>query len=513
MVRDRISFWWKKHWQLWLVLILASLLRVVNLDSAPVSLYWEEVALGYDAYSVLKTGRDHHGALLPVVAFESFGDWKPSGYFYALVPFVATVGLNAWAVRLPSALAGIAMVYLVYLIALELGVKKKAATLAALMLVVMPWHIHFSRAGFEVNLATTLLGTGMWFLLKARRQSAYFLLAALAMVASMYTYHGLRLLAPMMTVFAGVLFWSTYIPKFRWIVGSVVISIILLLPLITAFNSPVVQDRFNETSWFAVSEAVAKTNLWRAEDGNTLLSRVIHHRYWYWTKEISSNALAHLNLDFLFISGDGNQRHQTGYFALLYPWMIVPLLWGIYSSMKKPDRSFALLVGWMLLATIPPALTQTTPHSLRYLPAAPAFALLMGIGLSYGLQWLKRRRWSIFYRLGVGGLVILSLAIYLYDYHGAYRKRAAGDWQDGYEELMLYLKPYWDEGKTMTITRSLGRPVMYALFYWQVDPGLAQRQAGQVAMDQGELLQLEGVTFGDTAWSNQRCSGEHGVNH
>ena len=51
------------------ILILALLLRVLRLDQLPPSLYWEEVAIGYDAYSILKTAKDHHGNFLPVCIF------------------------------------------------------------------------------------------------------------------------------------------------------------------------------------------------------------------------------------------------------------------------------------------------------------------------------------------------------------------------------------------------------------------------------------------------------------
>src|SRR3546814_592991 len=84
-----------------LVLFFSGFVRLFNLEALPPSPYWEEVAIGYDAYSVLKTGKDHHGTQLPVVAFESFGDFKPTLYFYATIPAIAIFGLNVFAVRLP----------------------------------------------------------------------------------------------------------------------------------------------------------------------------------------------------------------------------------------------------------------------------------------------------------------------------------------------------------------------------------------------------------------------------
>ena len=60
------------------VLVIAALmagvgLRVVGLDRVPPGLYADEARNGYDAYSILLTGRDHHGNFLPLV-FQGFND-------------------------------------------------------------------------------------------------------------------------------------------------------------------------------------------------------------------------------------------------------------------------------------------------------------------------------------------------------------------------------------------------------------------------------------------------------
>ena len=70
-----------------LILSLAAFLRLYHLDSLT-SPYWEEAALAYDSYSLLKTGQDHHGNDWPIVAFESFGDSKVHFYFYSALPFI-----------------------------------------------------------------------------------------------------------------------------------------------------------------------------------------------------------------------------------------------------------------------------------------------------------------------------------------------------------------------------------------------------------------------------------------
>src|SRR3989344_3129423 len=203
------------------VVILAAVLRFYQLGYSPPSLYWEEAALGYDAYSILKTGKDFHGNPWPLTAFESFGDWKPSLYFYTTVPSVAIFGLTA------------------------------AAPLA-----ISPWHLQLSRAGFEANLGLFLVVLG-WFW-------------SPALALSMYAYHANRLLAPLLFL---VLAASGRIKNF-W--RNAVICSVIALPLLIQFNSPVIRQRLAETSALTSLAPIIQSNELIARDGNTWWARILH---------------------------------------------------------------------------------------------------------------------------------------------------------------------------------------------------------------------------------------------
>ncbi len=58
-----------------LALIVAAALRCANLGGVPPSLNQDEAVSGYDAYSLLLTGRDHQGHPPSLAGLESFGDW------------------------------------------------------------------------------------------------------------------------------------------------------------------------------------------------------------------------------------------------------------------------------------------------------------------------------------------------------------------------------------------------------------------------------------------------------
>src|SRR3989344_5070357 len=88
-----------------LIFSIGFILRLVNLSSSPSGFTPDEASFGYDAYSLIKTGKDQWGEAFPL-AFKSFGDYKLPAYGYLTIPFVWALGLNETSVRLPNAILG-----------------------------------------------------------------------------------------------------------------------------------------------------------------------------------------------------------------------------------------------------------------------------------------------------------------------------------------------------------------------------------------------------------------------
>src|SRR3989304_30788 len=83
----------------------ALFLRVVGLSSYPAGFTQDEAGLGYDAYSLLLTGKDQWGVSWPLI-LRSFGDFKMPLYSYLAIPSVYLFELNEFSVRFPNAILG-----------------------------------------------------------------------------------------------------------------------------------------------------------------------------------------------------------------------------------------------------------------------------------------------------------------------------------------------------------------------------------------------------------------------
>jgi len=107
------------RWLLTAIFLLGFLLRVVAIDKYPIGFNADEASHGYDAYSLLRTGKDQWGKTFPLV-FKSFGDYKSPVYTYLTLPSVAAFDLNKFAVRLPNAIIGTLAIVATWLLTAKL---------------------------------------------------------------------------------------------------------------------------------------------------------------------------------------------------------------------------------------------------------------------------------------------------------------------------------------------------------------------------------------------------------
>lgn len=527
----QVTAWLRRHerWLLPLFFgVLAFSLRLWQNTVVPPSPYWEEAALGYDAYSILKTGHDHHGNLLPLVAFPSFGDFKPSLYFYTLVPSIALFGLNTWAVRFPAVIFSSATVVLLYPLARRLTSVKVAAW-AAFLLAIQPWAWQVGRVGFEVNLAVFLLMAGVYTLLRATsawsqtKQTRSFwlwsVLAAGSFALSMYSYHAARLLAPFfgVTTLLFTLPWEK--PRLlrsarRWLrwLPAIALGLCLLFPLLLSLTSPTVQQRFQETSVFADLEPVLRSNQLREQTGNTWLFRVLYHRYIFWGERLLTSYLSHFSPTFLFGQGDANPRHTSQWLGALYPWEALTLLVGVASGARlwRRRREYWLVLSLTLLSPVAAMVTTATPHALRALPLAVWLAWWSGLGLVELLTWLRQRSRQM---LGkhpaqlwlartlpwlVAIFCLISWGFLWVYYRYQYSVETAKEWQYSYAEVVQLVRENQQPNETVYVSRFYGRPAMYFFFYNQTDPREVQAASLTAPQDQQEFLEFGSWHFVDT---------------
>src|SRR5260221_307718 len=497
------------------IVIIAAVLRFYQIGSNPPSMSWDEVAWGYNAYSLGIDARDEFGKLLPHDYIESFGDFKPVMYAYLAVLPVKAFGLTVFATRFPSAFLGTLTVLLTYFLTIRIfqGFKKKEdvelnsiGLLAAFFLAISPWHIMLSRGAWEANVATFFLVTGIWLYLKAVQENMWYLsLSAIGFIASLYAFNTSRVFTPLILVALSLLFWKQLWQHKKQAVIAGIIGILFLLPTLPHLLSPQAKLRFQEVNIFSDSTVVKMANQEVANDNNVSWSKIIHNRRFLYSLDFLQHYFDNLNFRFLFIQGDGNPKFSIQDVGQMYLWDLPFFIAGILYLFRKKEGNWWVVPLWILLGIIPAAIARETPHALRIETTLPTFQIFVAYGFVEFALWLKKSIKIVLTVLGV--ILFLNILYFQVGYYTHYVYEYSHEWQYGYSESIVYVSNMENKYDEIHITETLGRPYIYYLFYTRTNPD-AFRKSAKIYRDAFGFVDVTG--FGKYVFQKQIHAENHG---
>ena len=469
-----------------LVIFLASLLRFYHLGLNPPSLNWDETAHGYNAYSILKTGKDEYGNKFPL-SFRSFDDYKPPVYTYLVVPSIAIFGLNDFAVRLPSALLGTLAVIFTFLMVNEIIKSKKIALLAAFFLAVSPWHLQFSRVALESNSTTFFALLGTYCFLRGVRSKRikitfWFCLTSISFGIDLFVYHNARVFIPLFSLTLAIIFWNDLKKILKHIIIPTLLAIIFILPLAFVLTSKTGQTRFYGTSVISDKGPQYKASRLLLNDqklGQELAGKLVHNRRLAYVPIIIENYLTHFEPSFLFLKADQNRHHAPG-IGLLYIWDLPFLLAGIYFFFSKnlSIKSKLVIATWFLLAPVAASVTWGVPHAVRAQTYLPIYQIFIATGVAALLKRFKNTK--VFIVISII-LFALNFAFYLHQYYIHMPFEFSKDWQYGRKEAVAATEALKANYSQIIISTALEQPHEFWLYYTKYDPNIYLAQGGTVS--------------------------------
>ncbi len=432
----------KKNILLLAILTIAFFLRFYKIESIPPGLYTDEASIGYNAYSILKTGKDEFDQNFPLW-FKSFGDYKPPVYIYLTSASLAVFGKNEFAVRFPSALLGTLTVLLTYFLVLRLFKSSYLALLTSLLLAVSPWHLQFSRAAFEANVAlfffvlATFLALKFWQGKKALALFLSFFFYGL----TLYTYHAYRVITLFWIVFLLIVLFKK-LPKLRKTIFMAAVFLVLLsLPFIQYSFSEQGQARFNLTSAF------------------------VYEKPQNYPAIFLKNYLSYFSLPFLFSNGDGIGRHQIDGFGPVSYWQLPFLIFGLFLLLKKrKEYPYSLVLLLLFLIPLPAALARPSPHTLRSLPMVIPICLIVSLGITGAWKKVNKPGRIILVLIFLAG--VYEFLLYSHSYYVHYPQNHQTDWGAGYKQMVEKITALQPGYTDIFVSDSIGGQTnIYFLFY------------------------------------------------
>ena len=181
-----------------LIFILGLGLRFFKLTTAPPALNWDEISHGYNAYSILETGKDEWGRFLPLANFRAYGDYPLPANLYLTIPSIRIFGLNEFGIRAPHAFLGTLIILSCFFLAQGLGFNIWASLLTALLVAVDPWTFFPSRFVVQSNISLFFITIGLALFFNRKKKSLFLPFSALALGISAYSYHNARIFVPLL---------------------------------------------------------------------------------------------------------------------------------------------------------------------------------------------------------------------------------------------------------------------------------------------------------------------------
>lgn len=470
------------------IFLLAFILRFWELDQYP-ALNADEAAIGYNAYSLLETGKDEHGNNWPI-HFQSFNDYKPGLYFYLVLPFVKVLGLNEWAVRIPGATLGVLSVLILHFLIKELFEDSKSEIrnddrpsslwkleiLAPAFLAISPWHIHFSRGGWEVNTALFFMILGLYLFFKGFKHLPFLMLSGISFVLSLYTYHAARIVVPLLGVGILIIYQNRVKENLKNFLVAGLVMLVAVLPLIKDFTKNDVASRAAGVGLFADTGPLARINEQRGEhsDFQGKTPRVLHNKVVNYGLAFLENWVDHFHGEFLFLNGDSIQRNKVPEIGQVNLFGLVFLVIGFWFIFQKIKNGWKVVLLWLAIAPTAAALTFQSPHALRAENMVIPLEIISAYGLLIILNWLKNHvkniRVEMFFYLILASVLGWQFLRYTHMYWIHMYKEYPFSSQYGVKELIAYVSDQQTKYEKVIVTDMYDQPYILFLFYMKYPP-------------------------------------------
>ncbi|HTU69842.1 MAG TPA: glycosyltransferase family 39 protein [Candidatus Baltobacteraceae bacterium] len=409
------------------ILVLGAILRLYHLSSVPTELDADEIDLYNSARSIVTTGHDVDGTLLPFLYANTVRNppiYAAAGYASSLI-----FGKTPFGLRFPAVLFGLASIVLIFGITLELTRRRAIALLAALMMAVAPIFVQFSRIAWEPASELPFLLAGIYLALRALRERSprELIGAALLFGLTAYTYmagwfYAAVLGAPLLVIYANR---GRSRAAARVTIGAAILWLIVAAPALWMwFFDPRTSARVHGIATF--SSGISPATL-------AIFAR---------------NYLAHFRWSYLAVTGDPisgiTWRYLNGFGA--FYWWLVPLaaLGALASFHYVRVRALLLWLGlWVLAYPLGGALTnEGAPNAPRTLAGAPVFCIMGAIGIVFlfdAAGMLRRRRiirtarWIL--GIGLAAAIGISVVRFARFYFTDYVHQNSNAWDSGTRAL------------------------------------------------------------------------------
>lgn len=442
-----------------IILLFSFVIFTYHLKTNPPGFYIDESIYGFEAYSLLTTGRSSNGELFPRLILNPGETVRNHTLFaYLIVPLIALGGHGEFYVRLVSVISSVALETLLFFL-----LKNKISYPLILAILiwwpVTSWVFLLSRIGMEF-MASALIFTVCIFLIDR--------IILQSRPAPIYLFHVLG-------AFLFLLF-------FIYAAGKILAPGLLVIAVYLGYKRKISFSKISILFWyFILIIAASFSYIW---DGS----------FFYRVNELSQcptgiitcfthNLLSHLSpLSYFgstYLPPDFRVYTHSITGTSLLPWILSPFLFiGLIVTALKAFKNagfFQLLILSALLGMIPASLTLRGFDSYRSVQLLPLCFIFCVYGLDFVYRWLMSLDSVLKSALLTVWLLIFFFVgsaelHYCLNYEFNVQVADSSGWQYGARSLVDYFVQNYSPHRHFYITPTISYPTLSSLYIRFFDP-------------------------------------------
>jgi 4-amino-4-deoxy-L-arabinose transferase-like glycosyltransferase len=428
--------------------IIGIILRTFLFGKIPPGLNQDEAAAGYEAYSLLLTGKDKWGNIWPGY-FIAWGAGQNVLYSYLLLPVIHFFGLNTLSVRSINLVFGVLSIPLLYQFTKN-TFSRKVAYIVAFLIATNPWHIMLSRWALESNLLPFFTLLGFYTVDKAldsntSEKQRIFCLVPWAI--ALYAYGVFYLTLPVLFF----LIFRTYKDKIleyrnQWITAILVFSVLI---------SPIIL--------FTLKNVIFRRDLF--------FEKYLPFSVPLLTSTPLRNINPVQNLEFLLNGFQDNNiwNHIPGipsFYTIAFPFLCIGI--HLLRNQNNSDQHSKLFVSW-IFSCLPLLFISSLNINRANSVFIPAMVISV-IGFEAILKQFKDNYYKNLFKKIITYWVLISSILFTINYFSFYSEKAYDAFNYGLESAFHTAKTKSLPSEKILITDEIKLPYVYILFFDRYSP-------------------------------------------
>jgi len=462
-----------------LITFLTAIMFLFKLTSSPPCLNADEATNAYDAYSILKTGKDQYGNLLPL-RFKSFGDYKLPLLTYLAIPWIKVFGLTEFGIRMVNFPFVLLFPIIVFFLSIELFKNKNISLISSFLVSLSLGLQILGRQAHEGYLTAFLLTLSTYFFIKYinKQKSLDLILFSLTFFIQLFGYHSSRL-------WAGFYFLTILFFIFKKKISIKYLLVFFSLLFIFGISDFIYKPtRISNLLFFNNDGFKAKVLELKNEDKLSF----IHNEITVGIKDLTLEYFKYISPQFLVVNGDKNIRFGYPGMSPVNPVEYILLLIGLYYLFYNKEKYRFFILSLLLFSPLSAILSWNTESLTRSFFIIIPILIISGYGFYHFIR--KNKILGMIFILSYFYFLFYSWNFYLFHYPK--RALTLRSWQCGYKELASYIKENYNNYNKFYITKKNGQPYIFLLFYLNYPPEIYQKTADLSSPDEYGFGQVEG---------------------